>query len=144
MSLRSLSLPKTLEGCDMKIIRTPVSLFCSLLLTALLVGPAESQTQSKQIALIHVTVIDATGAPPKPQMTVVITGDRITALGRTGRIRIPKNARVINATGKFLIPGLWDMHIHSVNYDNGRRFLPLLIAHGITGVRDMGSPLEDI
>jgi imidazolonepropionase-like amidohydrolase len=128
----------------MKIIKTRISLFCSLLLTALVVGPAESQTQSKQIALIHVTVIDATGSPPKPQMTVVITGDRITALGRTGRIRIPKNAQVINATGKFLIPGLWDMHIHSVNYDNGRQFLPLLIAHGITGVRDMGSPLEDI
>jgi hypothetical protein len=123
--------------------KTPVRLFL-LLLTISSWGQSSALTQPKQLALIHVTVIDATGAPPKPEMTVVIIGDRITALGKTGKVRIPRNAEVINATGKFLIPGLWDMHIHSVNYENGRRFLPLLVAHGITGVRDMGSPLEDI
>jgi len=115
-----------------------------LLLTVLMSGRSSALTQPKQLALIHVTVIDATGAPPKPEMTVVITGDHITVLGKTGKVRIPKSAEVVDASGKFLIPGLWDMHIHSVSYENGRRFLPLLVAHGITGVRDMGSPLEDI
>jgi imidazolonepropionase-like amidohydrolase len=77
-------------------------------------------------------------------MTIVITGDRITALGRTGEVRVPGDAEVVDARGEFLIPGLWDMHIHSVSYENGRRFLPTLVARGITGVRDMGSPLEDV
>src|SRR4030095_8054747 len=92
----------------------------------------------------HVTVIDATGAPAKPEMSLVVVGSRIIALGRTGKVRIPKGAEVINATGKFLIPGLWDMHIHSGGYESGKKYFPRLIADGITGVRDMGSPLDEI
>jgi len=115
-----------------------------LLFTAFVSGQSRTPARPKQLALIHVTVIDATGAPAKQDRTVVITGDRITALGKTGNARISKTAQILDATGKFIIPGLWDMHIHSVSYENGRRFLPLLMAHGITGVRDMGSPLEDI
>ena len=115
-----------------------------LLLSVLMSGRPDAPTRPKQLALIHVTVIDATGAPPQPGMTVIITGDRITALGKTGKVRLPEKAEVIDASGKFLIPGLWDMHVHSVSYENGRRFLPLLAARGITGVRDMGSPLEDM
>ncbi len=127
-----------------KHVKKSSALLCLLLLTTLVSGQSRTRAVPKPLALIHVTVIDATGAPSKSEMTVVITGDRITAIAKSGRIRIPKNAQVVDATGKFLIPGLWDMHIHSVNYENGRRFLPLLIAHGITGVRDMGSPLEDV
>lgn len=115
-----------------------------LLLMALVSAEPRTQLLPKQIAVIHVTVVDASGAMPKLDMTVIITGDRITGLGKTGKVRIPKAAQVIDATGKFIIPGLWDMHIHSVSYENGRKFLPLLIAHGITGVRDMGSSLDDI
>ncbi len=115
-----------------------------LLFTAFVSGQSRTPARPKQLALIHVTVIDATGAPAKQDRTVVITGDRIAALGKTGNVRISKTAQILDATGKFIIPGLWDMHIHSVSYENGRRFLPLLMAHGITGVRDMGSPLEDI
>jgi hypothetical protein len=58
-------------------------------------------------------------------------------------MRIPFGAEVVDGRGGYLIPGLWDMHIHSVGYDYGRRHLPKLVAHGITGVRDMGTPLED-
>lgn len=115
-----------------------------LLLMALVSAEPRTQQLPDQVAVIHVTVIDATGAKPKHDMTVIITGDRITGLGKTGKVRIPKTAHVVDATGKFLIPGLWDMHIHSVSYENGRKFLPLLLAHGVTGVRDMGSPLDDI
>src|SRR5947199_8207417 len=46
--------------------------------------------------------------------------------------------------GKFLIPGLWNMHVHLGAYADGKRALPAYLAQGITGVRDMGSPLEDI
>jgi imidazolonepropionase-like amidohydrolase len=97
---------------------------------------------SKPLAITHVTVIDATGAAAQADMTVIIAGGRIVELGKTGKTRLPKNALVVNATGKYLIPGLWDMHIH---LGENQSFLTLLIANGITGVRDLGSgPLEEI
>jgi imidazolonepropionase-like amidohydrolase len=95
----------------------------------------------------HVTVIDGTGRGPQSDQTVVIAGGRITALGPADRVKIDKAANVIDARGKFLIPGLWDMHVHlaGVNADpqwSRDVLLPLLLASGITGVRDMGGDLE--
>jgi imidazolonepropionase-like amidohydrolase len=87
----------------------------------------------------HVTIIDATGAPPQADMSVVIASARIAELGRTGEIAVPAGARIIDAAGKFLIPGLWDMHVHW--YD--KPTLPVFIANGVTGVRIMcGFPLH--
>lgn len=100
------------------------------------------------------TVIDATGAAAQPDMTVIIEKDRIQAVGKTGAIPIPQEAQgqaqvqIIDASGKFLIPGLWDMHTHMayINAFPGGRdiFLPLLIAHGVTGVRDIGGDLASL
>ena len=95
----------------------------------------------------HVTVIDGTGRAPQSDQTVVVVGGRITALGPAGEIKIEKTARVIDGRGKFLIPGLWDMHVHiaGVSADpswSKNVLLPLLLANGITGVRDMGGDLE--
>ena len=118
-------------------------LFLSLL-PALLFGQAKPTPKFKPLVFTHATVIDATGAPAKPDMSVVIVNGRIITLGKTGRVRIPADAEIIDATGKFLIPGLWDMHIHSGGYENGKKYFPRLIANGITGVRDMGSPLDEI
>jgi len=59
-------------------------------------------------------------------MTVVITGNRISAIGETGKVRVPQDAQVVDATGKFVIPGLWDMHVHWDLKDS----LPLFIANG--------------
>jgi imidazolonepropionase-like amidohydrolase len=90
--------------------------------------------QQKALAFTHVTVIDATGSPAQPDMTVVVKGDRIEALGKTGELAVPRNARVVDATGKFLIPGLWDMHVHP---SLGKSFLALFTANGVTGIRVM-------
>jgi imidazolonepropionase-like amidohydrolase len=87
----------------------------------------------KTLVLTHVSIIDATGSPVQKDATVVITGDRITQIARTGQNYPPKGAQVIDASGKFLIPGLWDMHIHWYDTD----YLPLFIANGVTGVRIM-------
>lgn len=87
------------------------------------------------------TIIDATGAPAKPNMTLIITGDRITKIAKTGEVAIPKNAQVIDGTGKFLIPGLWDMHVHTLFKVHLETFFPMFIANGVTGVRDMGGDL---
>src|SRR5262249_8482609 len=88
---------------------------------------------AKPLAFTHVTVIDATGRPPLADRTVVITGDRITALGKTGEVVPPTDAQVIDAAGKFLIPGLWAMHVHIA----GRDYMSLFLANGVTGARDM-------
>ncbi|MFC1636683.1 ankyrin repeat domain-containing protein [Planctomycetota bacterium] len=98
--------------------------------------------QQKTLVFTHVTVIDATGAPAKPDMTVVVRGDRIEALGKTGILTVPQNARVVDATGKFIIPGLWDMHIHLRVLGLGKSYLALFIANGVTGVRVMSGREE--
>ncbi|HMI51226.1 MAG TPA: amidohydrolase family protein [Candidatus Saccharimonadales bacterium] len=100
------------------------------------------------LAITHVTLIDATGSPAQSDMSVVIANQKITAIGPTRSTGIPDDARIVDATGKFLIPGLTDAHIHltGAGEPGGSRefILPLLVASGITTVRDMGSYLESI
>jgi len=91
------------------------------------------------IAFTHVTVIDATGAAAKPDMTVIVEGEKIAAVGKFGEVPPPKKAQVIDATGRFLIPGLWDLHGHLT--DAGEGALSLLVENGVTGVRDLGGDL---
>jgi imidazolonepropionase-like amidohydrolase len=112
------------------------SVFTALLFL-LLASPLQAQEQPKPLAFIHVTVIDGTGAKPKTNQTVLITSDRITAVGQTGKVKLPDDAQVVDATGKFLIPGLWDMHVHATAIPH---FATLYLANGVTGVRDMFSP----
>jgi tetratricopeptide (TPR) repeat protein len=91
--------------------------------------PANEQTQ---LVITHVTVIDATGAPARPNVSVIVINGRIAAI-ETAEAPIPKAATVVDGTGKFLIPGLWDMHVHLESSD----ILPLFIANGVTSVRIM-------
>lgn len=122
-------------------MRKIIVLLLILLLHGLMFAQTTTLPQARPLMFTHVTVIDVTGAPSKTNMTVIVTGNHITDVGRTGKVRIPKNAQVIDASGKFLIPGLWDMHIHSFT-DNGWEWLfPLLIANGVTGVRELGTRL---
>ena len=92
--------------------------------------------------ITHATVLNPGTSSVQTNRTVVITGDRITSVSDAEKFQLPKNARVIDATGQYLIPGLWDMHVHSAFGDwfpGGRDIiLPLFIANGVTGVRDMG------
>jgi tetratricopeptide (TPR) repeat protein len=91
----------------------------------------------KPLVFAHVTVVDVTGGPLKPDLVIVITGDRITGMGDAKGFKLPIDADVVDATGKFLIPGLWDAHAHWGDRD----YLPLFIANGITNVRIMyGQP----
>ncbi len=90
------------------------------------------------LAITHVTVIDMTGTPPRPGMTVVATNGHIVAVGPFDSVPRPPGALVLDGTGKYVIPGLWDMHVHST-FDRYERsvVLPLDIANGVIGVRDM-------
>jgi imidazolonepropionase-like amidohydrolase len=118
--------------------------FLTFSLLGLVLLQSTQAPQAEPLVILHVTVIDASGAEAAPDQTLVIKGDRITALGKAGEIAIPKDASIVDATGKFLIPGLWDMHVHTLQEGRPKPFFPLFIANGVTGVRDMGSPLSEL
>lgn len=114
-----------------------------LLLTQ--VSTAQYNPAPGPTVITHVTVVNPGTSSVQRDQTVVITGDRITSVSDAEKSRPPKNARVIDATGQYLIPGLWDMHVRSAFGDwfpGGRDIiLPLFVANGVTGVRDMGGDI---
>ncbi|MBL0171992.1 MAG: amidohydrolase family protein [Gemmatimonadaceae bacterium] len=87
------------------------------------------------LALTHVAVVDVENGQVSHDYTVVVSGNRIVAVGP--KARIPSGARIINARGQVLIPGLWDMHSHSL--DRWEWSSLLNVANGVTGVRDPGA-----
>jgi imidazolonepropionase-like amidohydrolase len=110
-----------------------------LTLALLLMPSAAAQQPARTLAITHVNVVDVGNGSVSPDMTVLVDEGTITAVLPAARARVPEGARAVDATGKYLIPGLWDMHVHW--YDE--RFLPLFIANGVTGVRQMwGMPLH--
>ena len=113
-----------------------------LLLSAFIIGlplAVFAQETTSTLAFTHVTVIDCTGAPSRPDMTVIVNGDRIAAIGKAADINVPKDAIIIESSHKFMIPGLWDMHTHVRPYEE-----PLFVANGVTGVRIMFGRPRDI
>jgi imidazolonepropionase-like amidohydrolase len=107
-----------------------------------------AQSSPNPVLIIHdVTVIDATGAPAQPHRTVIVRDGRIEEIGSSSMGMGGKLPGIhVDGSGKFLIPGLWDMHVHMAFGDWFPRSkgisLPLFIANGVTGVRDMGGELE--
>ena len=122
-------------------MKTILTMALLLILFALPIAWSQPKLPQNILAISDVTVIDATGAPAKPNMTVIITGDRITEIAKTEKVAIPKHAQVIDGKGKFLIPGLWDMHVHTVRKGLPENYFPMFIANGVTGVRDMAADL---
>ncbi|NMO20441.1 amidohydrolase family protein [Pyxidicoccus fallax] len=90
-------------------------------------------------ALTHVTVIDATGGPPRPDMTVLIRDERIVELRPSKDVELPEELKTVDLQGRYLIPGLADMHIHTQDME---QVFPLLhVVNGVTTVREMdGTP----
>ena len=120
----------------------------AMILAAAIVLLAELAGGNAPVAITHVMVIDTGGGRAQADMTVVIEGERIATVGPAGSTKVPAGAQVVDGAGKFLIPGLWDMHIHTFFGDwvpgGSEVTLPLFIANGVTGVRDMGSDLDPI
>jgi imidazolonepropionase-like amidohydrolase len=119
-------------------MRLPLILFCCL--NTLL--SAQSKPDSpEQIIFTNVNVVDTRDGQVSHKMMVVVKNGRIEGVARVGLIGQAHNMRVVNANGKYMIPGLWDMHVHSAfaagTWDE-KIIYPLYIANGVTGVRDMG------
>ena len=97
-------------------------------------------SHSSTLAIVGATLIDGTGAAPTADSAVVIENGRIKAVGPRPKVKIPKDANVVDGKGKFLLPGLWDMHAHFEQVEWG----PIYLAAGVTTVRDCGNEFEFI
>jgi hypothetical protein len=106
-------------------------------MVALPVATGAGVAAADGVAITNVAVVDVESGRVHPGRTVVIAGDRIVAVGSAANTRVPDGARLVDGTGRYLIPGLWDMHTHVTMF--GSAALDLLLAHGITGARDMGA-----
>jgi imidazolonepropionase-like amidohydrolase len=89
------------------------------------------------LALVHANLFDAESGQVLPNRTVLITGSRITAVGADGQVALPRNAETVDAAGKTLLPGLWDMHVHLGSGDG-----LLHMACGVTSVRDLANDTD--
>ena len=119
--------------------------FPALLALCLAATPAVPRSAVAQdLALAHVTIVDVESGALRPDQTVLIRGGRITWTGSAGEARIPAGARVVDATGRYAIPGLWDMHVHTSREGRAAHFWPQFLAYGVTGVREMGSYLDSL
>jgi len=92
------------------------------------------------LAITGATLVDGTGAAPVRDAVVVVRAGRIVAAGPRARVAVPAGARVIDGRGKWIIPGLWDMHAHFEQVEWG----PIYLAAGVTTVRDVGNVREFI
>jgi imidazolonepropionase-like amidohydrolase len=114
-----------------------------LALTAVVWG--KSKEMQKVFVFTNVNIVDTRGGFIQSHVTVVVRNGHISGIAPIGLIEESRNTVVINASGKYLIPGLWDMHVHTAFNDpvwDEKLLYPLYIANGITGVRDMGGVLD--
>ena len=106
-----------------------------------------ARVNAQTLTITHATVVNTVTGALQPDTTVTIEGNRIQQVVPSKSAGAPKGT-VVDAHGQYLIPGLWDMHTHiffsSTAKDGDDLILPLLLANGITGVRDMGSALDPV
>ena len=136
------------------------------LATLFLVQPQDASAQTpRRVALVGGTLIDGYGGRPIRNSVILVEGDRIKAIGTVGTLAVPRDAQVISTEGMSVLPGLWDMHVHTMlnghgdyphwdsTYTNsktgilGRVIMPAsakqLLMAGVTSARDLGAPLEE-
>lgn len=101
------------------------------------VPPTPAGPATATIAFTHVSLIDGTGRPAQSGMTVVVSGRRVATVGPDALVHVPRGAHVVDGRARYLMPGLWDMHVHLSGA--GPQSLGLFIANGVTSIRDMGS-----
>jgi imidazolonepropionase-like amidohydrolase len=96
-----------------------------------------SALQSPAVVITNATVVDVENGRTQPGQSILLRQGRIVEVGST--VRSMAGAIPIDGTGRYVIPGLWDMHVHAAMPYLDTLFLPLLVANGVTGVREMWS-----
>jgi imidazolonepropionase-like amidohydrolase len=123
---------------------------------------AQTTPGPKVVALVGGTLIDGYGGRPFARSVVLIEGERIKAIGTTETLKVPAGAEIISTEGMSVLPGLWDMHVHTMivghaDYDHWDKtyqpkfesiIMPAaakqLLMAGVTSARDLGAPLDPI
>ncbi|MEW5900273.1 MAG: amidohydrolase family protein [Acidobacteriota bacterium] len=134
--------------------------FLSLALTgAFLSASAEKKEEPVVIALVGGTLIDGNGGSPLPNAVVLIEGQKIKAVGSAAATKIPDKARKIDVSGRWILPGLIDCHIHTTYPYNETEFftdteslatlralhvMDMYLRSGVTSIRDVGSPVASM
>ena len=128
-------------------MKVPAAILCLFL-------SACAASQSADVAIRGATVVDVVRGALVPNQTILIAGNRIVTVGPTEEVKIDSETDVIDGSGGYLIPGLWDMHVHSVRKPAGNWeeaelanvdwHFPLFLAHGVTGVRNMNDGSADV
>jgi imidazolonepropionase-like amidohydrolase len=112
------------------------------LLTALLACTPTLAAAQPAVVIRNVTVIPMTGAAPSARQSVVVRNGRIAEISPSAQVRVPAGATVVDGTGKYLIPGLFEMHAHASKARASS--LGLYVAHGVTTIRDQGSEHAEV
>ena len=125
-------------------MKSPLLALSALLSLALLPGV---QNQA-DVLIRHVTIVDVEHGRPIADQAVATSGNRIVAAGDDATVASAWRAtQTLDARGRYLIPGLWDMHVHFGGgadlIEENKALLPLYVAHGITTVRDASGDLPD-
>jgi hypothetical protein len=93
------------------------------------------------LAIAHVAVIDPAEANIRKDMTVLVVDGKIRSISSSDTTKLPDHAVVLDGSKRYLIPGLWDMHVHTAN---PKREFPMFIANGVLGVRNMHGRMENV
>jgi len=98
------------------------------------------ETPKVSIAITNASIIDVLNGHVSKNMTIIVNDSIISSITNSDEVKIPESMRTIDASGKYVIPGLWDMHIHTSSEFNTREIIyPTFIANGVTGVRVMSA-----
>jgi imidazolonepropionase-like amidohydrolase len=109
-------------------------------LAAVATQVASGATSEKIILIRNVSVVDVARNRVQPQRDVTILGAYIAKIQPGGKTRVPRHGWIIDGSGKFLMPGLWDFHVHTFSAEGEEDFaLPLYVLNGVTGIRDAGA-----
>lgn len=107
----------------------------SIALALVVAAPVVAQSR---LAITPVSVVDVINGTVHPNQTVIVEGNRIAAIGPLNEVSVPEAADTLDGAGGYLIPGLWDMHVHAF-FSGLEGYFSLLVANGVTGVREMGN-----
>jgi len=113
-----------------------------LLLAVALATLLPAWAQDK-LAIVNATLIDGSDHPPRQHATVLVQGGKIISITDAGT-KPPIDAQIVDGSGRFLVPGLWNNDLHGPAYSEAKAPLLSLVSYGITTIRDMGAPLDDI
>ena len=94
---------------------------------------------ARLLAVTDVAVVDVDAGVVRRGQTLLVAGDTIAAVGPASAIAVPTRAQRLDGRGRFVIPGLWDMHTHAHRDGRARWHYPAYLAHGVTGIRDAGT-----